>query len=871
VRLSPYEPTAPGVAPWFANQSIDGIDSIALAVWGTNVAIGGREVAEAIYGQLLVSGKPVGTPRRLTPPDARPFVHCKVIVVGGRFAVLWNDARGDTSIMVQFVDRTGELEGEPRIFSDGVVVQQGQLASMAFGPREGGRLIAWADGRGSINHTMLRRIEADGSFDAPELIIGKTFNQLRRYPTLSGTTFICALDSTAMVDSAGTLHLPLVSTTRFQLAHAITADSTFLLLRDTSLVYYPNPLSTKEIRVIPIPNLRGVPDAMRAVSLPVHDTIQVVYAIYGHSQVQFFSFSVVDSIVSSTNFFYTTAYKPYCPPRFDECEYSIEQVDRHQPCGNGAEYRVLVVYQYYNQSYGRTFEKKWDYFQFAESGVFFRQATCPEVVNPRYGITRRNDDSRTDIATTIDGAVSVFPLNSVLWVNNRVQKNPGVFSRKNTLFVAWQQDTINPKVSIGSWRLVSPDTADISGNTEEYVSLLPLNNASFAVQSLTRLTTATIRELPAYETMLDIRAPKDGKFVSLLKTWSGQDRLSSEMFLAGAAEDPNSGESIVAVQLFPAPDGYMSGRWKEYVVRISSDGTIASAVDSSRPTTQLGRKFGDYEIVPVNDSLSYWIQGSRLYSRVGSSWVDTLQLPPTPHPAHYQRLYGPHFLRWFETDSTGREIAFQRFSIDGILLDSSRLRADIPVRDLRVVPDPRDSSVLVIYSNTEGLRLLGFRPALDRIDIDTLLVQSPSAASPSAVVRHDSLFVVWQGIGEGGGMDIYGLRLRLPRGGKPAVTGDTIVHDTSGSHSERGVRDLHAVPNPASESVELRYHLIEIGNVALEIVDDRGVVVGRDQREEESAGEHHRTVSVAALPSGAYALVLRGDGWSQGVRVVVVR
>ncbi|MBS1913045.1 MAG: T9SS type A sorting domain-containing protein [Bacteroidetes bacterium] len=109
----------PYMIPEAAIQQAAQIDSVVLAAWGTTAGTdsAGADSAGhvALYAQIVRNGVPRGTVALVTGPEARPSVWLRIVPMGDRFLVLWNDRRyGTDATYMCAVDTAGRIgTGQP--------------------------------------------------------------------------------------------------------------------------------------------------------------------------------------------------------------------------------------------------------------------------------------------------------------------------------------------------------------------------------------------------------------------------------------------------------------------------------------------------------------------------------------------------------------------------------------------------------------------------------------------------------------------------------------------------------------------------------------------------------------------------------------
>jgi hypothetical protein len=196
-----------------------------------------------------------------------------------------------------------------------------------------------------------------------------------------------------------------------------------------------------------------------------------------------------------------------------------------------------------------------------------------------------------------------------------------------------------------------------------------------------------------------------------------------------------------------------------------------------------------------------------------------------------------------------------------------------------IVESPIDSSIHIIWTADDGIRLTRFDRYLNVAVIDSLISSGPGKLNPAAVFRHDTLFVVWQEE-RNGPSDIYATtwRARLLRGIPPAVHDTTTPSDTLGPPPEppapgspRGAVAITAItPNPADRVATFFIDLAEPGDAVAEILDMTGqVLIRREKTFDVASGRWD--IDISDLASGLYVIAVRTGNGVAMTKLVVIR
>ncbi len=750
------------------------------------------------------------------------------------------------------------MEGVPVQFSDGVMIPWGTRGGVqAVGSESGGRLFVWRDGRAPLVQTYGRRIDGDGSL-GPEELMGGELETIVAYSTQPGLTFVTTNDSTTVLNSDGSRSLNRVASHRFRLPHSLASDLSLYAVNDTGLVYYARCFDSLPTRVVNLPSVWESSWKLRSVSLSVSDSVHIYYGVWRSSQIAFMHLVVADSGALTPIEVYRTNYQAEPKERYPLSRVSITAYDRAQPCGNGTVFTIIRLYEYYGGSYPYLAYTSSERFLASDSGLFSKLVSSPSIscaVPSRYSISRMFKADSSLVRVVVDGNNIDIGVGASRVVRNRLQMTPSIMIRVDSVLVAWQNDSIDGEIRLGMWIQTPNDTVVPTASVGvARLTLFPTPEMMVAVRGglMDALGLFGDASTVGY---FEIRGVRRGLFALLS---SGRSASFGRPYYKGRIVDvtsnPNTSEVLIGTGITPNIETYPIPAYQYYFTRVTKDGAIVVP----RDTTLLG-DIGNVNLVPIDDSTLAVIRDSTVWIRRNGVTIDTVHLPSTPLSAEYQRLHGDRFVQWHFADSARRRLMFQTFSTSGISLDTGSVTSASAISDVYIIPDRRDSGFILLHCG-QGLHVARFSKTLGPAMHDTVVVTSRFAATPTGVMKGDTLLLVWQDIGDGDGKDVYGMR--LPLGKSPYAAGT--VHGPGSSR--RGIPSdrMTITPNPGHDIVTVSYQLKTDGPVRVDAINVVGQVVLSCSYVWRDSGVYSDQLDVSGLFPGAYFIRILDQ---QGMRV----
>ncbi len=210
--------------------------------------------------------------------------------------------------------------------------------------------------------------------------------------------------------------------------------------------------------------------------------------------------------------------------------------------------------------------------------------------------------------------------------------------------------------------------------------------------------------------------------------------------------------------------------------------------------------------------------------------------------ARYLRLRGAGLLRWHSSNGS----AIQLTLLDTALAVKGTGTVTVPgfgsAEDVTFVEDPRGDALVCVVATLSGVVARSVSMDLQPVGpVRTVSKGMAACNRPSAVIRNDSLYVMWEDT-RSGNDDVYMnvIELRLPSG---------VARTGAAPQSAR------LLPSPANERCIVRFPGPLANGCAVTVVDclARPVLHARADR-----GAGHVELDTRVLPAGYYQLIISG-------------
>lgn len=195
--------------------------------------------------------------------------------------------------------------------------------------------------------------------------------------------------------------------------------------------------------------------------------------------------------------------------------------------------------------------------------------------------------------------------------------------------------------------------------------------------------------------------------------------------------------------------------------------------------------------------------------------------------------------------------------------------ATFKYRDVAIVEPTKDK--VLIEATMDGVHWEAIRPAYDASSNASWLTAYTNAAAGtySQMVSHEVDLLSKLSPG-----DKVLFRFRLSSDASTQAWGwaiDYVAIQEEPTEAEynsiSNAASLH--PNPASTDATVTYHLNQRADVSIELINTLGQKLSVKQYAQLTAGTYSENVSIASLPKGTYLVVVRTNGKSETLRLVV--
>ena len=853
-RMVSVEPMTRELPEEIRIQSAASISNVTLALWGANLPEGTDSAVSTLVFQMLRDSVALGTPLQAHSAEARPSRFCTVIPFDDRFLLLWNDRRiGAPGIYARWVDAGGGFIGDEELFSRGVIVDPNGIRTYRT---TAGVMVIWSDFRDSVQGLYLKRMTSDGAFAEQEQRIGE--GKIEAVVGLGDLVELTGIrEGTVMrvLRPDGRFDARTIPAGRFTGGYYLGTDSSMAVLKDTILTFYASMFDTMAARSVIVPLLRGIPPLTAALTRDISGGIAITYsfaitAAPGTSGAMIVNRVVVEASAGVARRLDSVYFFNYSQVSQTRTEVKPAVVVRG--CGNGIRLYQNILFLNVDRTgfaYG-SHSQDWSY-NIGSDGAYSRinpitpVAPCFTIdgANGLRPILRRGSKDTGIVELFLPGVTRVLRGSVNSYRQDVVQSMPNIFRRNQDLVVTWlQPGTAAPNV-LARWNPANNSTV-ISATSTLVGNHLRMMN-----------TTAVVRnEHWVYHgTTLEDFGRITIQIVDSQWTQRVMDEYGSPYSQSWSVSDPNRNESIV-FRLARESSYALQGVWTD------SNGFPRQSI--SARLHNIAFMLDSTTIVVYSPQVA-----RRFYHMRGGTYVDSFDVERelwsrTP----FRRLYGPRFLNITVSDSL-LDARLEIFSLRGVREVGGVMQGSRGYRDPVIVESPIDSSIHIIWTADDGIRLTRLDRYLNIAVRDSLISSGPGKLNPAAVFRHDTLFVVWQEE-RNGPSDIYATTWTAPllRGTPPRVEDTSSSPDTPEPLPTTAVTGHTAMvaisaitPNPADQIATLFIELAEPADAVAEILDMTGqVLIRRQKRFDRDSGRWD--IDISDLTSGLYIIAVHADG-----------
>ncbi|MBL7988600.1 MAG: T9SS type A sorting domain-containing protein [Chlorobi bacterium] len=855
IRLS-YDPWQPVLPAEIQIQSGVQSGEWSLAVFGTTERVGDSALPVLVM-QLLKDTALSGPQQRLTSDSARPWEYVQVVAVGGRFLVFWKDRRAEGSgVWMRTVDTSGKL-GPERKFSEWQFPGQGAMVLDA-----GGKVrLLWND-TSATGGILMQGIDSIG-YPAKEwdfLDSGRASGMMG--PFSNGVTAVLRVNDVPLLfDSTGAKIGVGSWSTKFGGKWHVSGDGVMTTVEgDTALLLYRNVLDTVAEQIVRFKiNEKISPNSV----FPYRedDSLFVMYSkgggmTYGTGDP--IQFSVIKSHVNLDgkidNDVTLTIWTYWVLSASQSV--SMEPINTKVIFWDGLSRIFLVQYNYTWRNFKGGVNE-------SISGI---RSLLYVIRNNEVVITDSSDiDKYRQIClnTFTNKEISRRIVGANRWMSNILvnigdkelllstkiailrtnisEENIGLTTSNRNMFLGWISRGIDTTAELVQWGGL-PDTSIASQSiltSESLIGRSVMQSGDRCVAGATyQWIKKTLQGDSTYR-RTDLRFPTDTGWTQPVSIDSNTKNLDVQ--LISWAQHPETKDFLIQFG-FISP-GYRT--LEKFVISFDLNGKQKWRV-ANPPTSS-----DNPSLLPVSDSLFFLLSNQDLLLQTDDSLLRSQKLHPDG-PYSGMRLFGPYFLRWTPKGFLERFSFTENGTVQWV--DSATIqRGNAEFNGVYFVQNPQDSGLAILFTSAKnGVWMLTMNKHLRQVTPLTRIGgDSAFTATPRAIFKNDSLFVVW--------ID--------HRNGVADVYGTVVVPQTALAVHDAPVADgggFRIIPNPVSRRARVE--------LARAISRERELVLhdlsGRQLRQfVVPAGASEEVIDLSGLSAGTYLLHVRGE--ARGELVVV--
>lgn len=913
----------------YAIEGGDAYEQRSLAAWGAYGIVSDGEVAGLLYVQPFVDSTTVGSPIRLTSPDARPSGFVDVVAVRDRFVVIWTDVRDPGRPMVygRTVHADGSSLGAERPLTDRIPT--GSIER--YGDPANGRVVRWRADSGATQAHLFVTFDAAGDpVGAPRLVTAVMERQLHGDIT-PWRTIIAFTDGDALSidEERSRLDDGEIPSGRFHGAYFLHGDGSISVIEGDALRTYASATETVAEESIVLHGFDSVAGGVAALEregggwavtfarLVDRDlersssTLPFVLTLLRHR------YDAAGMLLASDTLDRTLIWEGHQSAKISD-DYRLASATIDRGCANGS----LLVYD--------IARKEW-HVTFGYSDTPYR-TICREVatvavdgacrIDPRANrclapplLRLRVERTRSDSVSAV--VVSDGSFERSLEIDNGIdsgfdtvllshrRREPALGVAGDTILLTFTEDDV-PALSHATYtgdfspalthrfdatgmmphpgyQEIFGDLVDSSGAYRTYrgfgraaagswpgvvVDNWRQHDNYLNSAHMSRVTVDVDKQFHAFPTPSGWRMIANDSLRPV--AWCASCQGWDTGPVPRIARDPNTG--LLMLQIAPLREGYPEERFVQRATAfIDRYGDVVSII------AEQARGGSWSEVIPADDRGYLGIRSDSLHHVSSASTRLVTTLSPRRSNAVAHRLLGDRFLRVAPVGSNA--VALDLFDLEGVWMASDTL-VGIDTATMIVHEHPSDTTLTLLWSDSLGIHAARYSARLAPGVRDTLLVAGSTIADLAVASVGDSLRFVWEDL-RYGYPDLYTTTIgSLPSAmSQPADTSGIPdqPNDSSGMISiplltDRGeIVALTVVPNPARNTITVSLRLQEPWPVTITIVDETGRSVLLRDGEPGVAGENRFALDIGELMPGAYTVVLKaGRGQGEG-RFVIAR
>jgi hypothetical protein len=883
IRLSQAEPVSYQVPGDVQIQSAASIGGHTLVVWGTTSNTSDSTIRRELHVQLLRDTVQIGVQGALHGDAAVPSGFVQVIPLSDRYLVLWNDHRESApGVYMRLVDTSGGLIGEEERFSAGQVVVDSSFGILTYGEGSGGRLIVWRS-RVGTSGLYARSIDGHGVARGPEERFGLELSSVSYLEALPGTTLLTVDgDHYLCVQPDGILSSRRIPDRLLTEPYYLNADLSLDVIRGTELLHYGSLYDSTVSSRLELTFLRD--SMLQAPRILERDTSGKLLVIYSppwpipsfaypspdiYQPVIFYSATVDSAGVIGSPHEYVRFVLGGFSPSYSGSIISYRGFDFYRICSS--HYLTIQVDResWYHGGYVGTSRDGLN-FEIAKGGGITSMwyaipyVPCAGVIpvivsrvkSDTFSIVRVNTGTRN---------VDLSALTAHLGYHIS-ERSPTIFTRGDSLCLVWSG---RDPYELHRWTPEVNDQSGLLGSMPDETYSPSMYGGSKLLsysRSSTRYLGAGFCAITTLDDRVDDNILSPTTHFTIFSRWYAVWLATSKgwqrVAMAGwSGYDPDSAISPDPIRFDPDRRemivSYRTGRGLDSRT-VSAFDSVGNRIWSMDSTNANMRALPALNFIAAGSGALLVIAGNRGDLLQNNQIVRTFSLAPAASGAIYQRLLGPSFLRYYFVDATNTQLRLEQFGFDGSVVNAGQVTFPLPAGNPSVIQDPRDSTILVLYE-ADGAHIARISGDLKSIRSD-LAVSAARAGvhSPSAVLRDDTLFCVWEDYREGGAT-IYGNYLPIPR-----------LAATTGTTPPAVSVELSTHPNPVRDRLDLEFSLLYPEPVDLTICNGEGRVVIQRRLEYAAGGHVRQSLDLSSLPAGYYLLHVRSGGLDARRALVVL-
>jgi hypothetical protein len=874
-----------------------------LVVWGTT-ARRGDSIVNELRGEAIEAGVSIGGQQRVHSLDARPGWMVQVIPLKDRFLVVWLDHRGtDTAVYLQRIATDGSLSGSEEVLWPGPIT--GLNISVTGSPR--GYRLLWTP-RDPSQTSLIQEIDSSGDFldSTPHPIDGRVV-EVREPDSTTGAILVLRSGRIpAILLPGGALEeLDSMIASRFSLLYYLDDDGSLAVMSNDTLRLYRSVFDAMPLRAIHIGMSYGHSGALMLTRL-VTGEFAILYCSGGtgyypapawnnysyiYAELYRAVLSAGDTLLRSTHLgvvpvegldWHTSVDIRYTGARSARgCRNNYQlvlgfQKDRHLT------YDGVTTTRTVNDSETVNINSDGEIYWPDQYGNGRGRPTLPDGFPAGRSVSVRRivnyRSSEVEVKTSAASVRLMAPIgNRELDVSCSL---PGIVMRQGRKLVTWRARHDHVEYELGEWSPDSTGTVRMLGEIDERMivdstgptvidqtdlirdSIVAFGGTAFLHSAHRWTEKLTVGGFPesgqlASRHQFAVFEPSIGGWVRSLVLSPGNMGFW-EFGWRNYASDPVTG-SILGAVVSPLLVDTNSNIHppKTYVFSIDSAGTLAWRTDSVINT------FGAFDVIPVGEREFFAIIGDSVFHMSGVDTAAKFTLPAN-HPAGclYSRLPGSRFMRRYFVPNS-RTLALQVFNLNGDLVRADSLVFDAPPFDLSLVSSPADSSLVLLWGGSGGVRMTRLDTLLKAHERGVLVsTTTDSVRHPSGAFLRDSLYIVWEDY-RNQRPAIYGAVVGLPR----------IIAVPAGAREDLPSARFAAtlIPNPAHGTATVKFALSGSETVYLQIVDESGRTLATRSLGLLRAGEHTLPLDIQEMGSGAYTVIVRTGTATTALRLIICR